>query len=168
MSSSSTSAVSVKSAASAPRWPPAFGDHIKVDRGAYSHHGIVSSHPDEPLTVIHWSKASTPAAIREEPFLTHFLFDCPLSAVSIVPYDRLYSPADVVARARQHLGESAYDLAANNCEHFSSWCHTDVWASQQVQAHANGLMNAGTVALVVGSVMMFGGMLLSRKAHRRA
>ena len=152
---------------SARRWPPAFGDHIKVDRGSYEHHGIVSSHPSEPLTVIHYSKASDPPSIREEPYLTHFLFDSPASAVSIVPYDRaLFSPEEVVRRARQCIGQAAYGLLSSNCEHWASWCHTDEFYSGQVAAHGSSLINVGTVGLVFGAVMVMGGVVLSRLARR--
>lgn len=45
----------------------------------------------------------------------------------------LYSPEETIQRARSRLGEHAYDLALNNCEHFALWCKTGVHRSHQVE-----------------------------------
>lgn len=45
----------------------------------------------------------------------------------------LYSPEETIQRARSKLGEHAYDLALNNCEHFALWCKTGVHQSHQVE-----------------------------------
>lgn len=50
----------------------------------------------------------------------------------------LYSPEETIQRARNRLGEHAYDLALNNCEHFALWCKTGVHQSHQVE----GLLRA--------------------------
>ena len=163
-----SSASSSSSSSSKRRWPPLYGDHIKVNRGSYSHHGIVSSHPEEPLTVVHYSKRGQ-AAIREEPFESAFLLDSPLSAVTVVPYDHSeFDPEEVVARARSLIGEASYDLLGNNCEHFASFAITGEYYSAQLETHATSLFNAGTAALVIGTVFMAGSFFLGRKARRPA
>ena len=36
----------------------------------------------------------------------------------------LYSPDEIVARAKSRLGERAYNLYTNNCENFATWCRS--------------------------------------------
>ena len=50
----------------------------------------------------------------------------------------LYSPKETVHRARSRLGESSYNLATNNCEHFAIWCKTGISESHQVNALLGG------------------------------
>jgi len=38
-----------------------------------------------------------------------------------------------VERAKSRLGERAYNLLLNNCEHFAIWCKTGKSESTQVQ-----------------------------------
>lgn len=45
----------------------------------------------------------------------------------------LYSPEETVERAKSRLGERAYNLLLNNCEHFAIWCKTGKSESTQVQ-----------------------------------
>lgn len=45
---------------------------------------------------------------------------------------RLYSPEETVQRALSRLGETNYNLASNNCEHFAIWCKTGISESHQV------------------------------------
>ena len=45
----------------------------------------------------------------------------------------LYSPEKTVERAESRLGERAYNIATNNCEHFATWCKTGKSESSQVQ-----------------------------------
>lgn len=44
---------------------------------------------------------------------------------------KLYSPEETVRRAETRLGESAYNLALNNCESYAMWCKTGVNISYQ-------------------------------------
>lgn len=44
----------------------------------------------------------------------------------------LYSAEETVERAESRLGETAYSLAFNNCEHFAIWCKTGLHESKQV------------------------------------
>lgn len=45
----------------------------------------------------------------------------------------IYSPQETVERAESRLGETEYNLAFNNCEHFAIWCKTGIHESTQVE-----------------------------------
>ncbi len=45
----------------------------------------------------------------------------------------LYSTEETVERAKSRLGETKYNLAFNNCEHFALWCKTGLKESSQVE-----------------------------------
>ncbi len=45
----------------------------------------------------------------------------------------LFSPSETIARAESRLGETAYNLVTNNCEHFALWCKTGLSTSFQVK-----------------------------------
>jgi hypothetical protein len=44
-----------------------------------------------------------------------------------------FDSAEVISRARSRLGEDAYRLFSNNCEHFCEWCLRDEHRSYQVE-----------------------------------
>lgn len=46
---------------------------------------------------------------------------------------KIYSPSEVVERAKSRLYEQKYNLIFNNCEHFAIWCKTGVKGSKQVE-----------------------------------
>ena len=46
----------------------------------------------------------------------------------------LFTPEETVERAKSRLGETKYNLALNNCEHFAIWCKTGISESYQVKA----------------------------------
>lgn len=45
----------------------------------------------------------------------------------------LYSAEETVKRAESKIGETKYNLAFNNCEHFAIWCKTGLHESKQVE-----------------------------------
>ena len=51
--------------------------------------------------------------------------------IEVVPTERRFDPAEVVARARGRLGEQRYSLVFQNCEHFAHWCRTGKNKSEQ-------------------------------------
>jgi hypothetical protein len=55
-------------------------------------------------------------------------------------------------RARQLIGQKAYDFVANNCEHFKNWVHHAKFSSDQVDATADGLILGGLGVAAVGGV----------------
>ncbi len=86
------------------------GDHIAVDRELYSHHAIydgkggVIEYDDyvvKMATLKEFSKGASIYKVEEE---------------------AVYTPDEIMERAYSRLGEKAYDLLYNNCEHFATWC----------------------------------------------
>ena len=47
---------------------------------------------------------------------------------------KLYTPEQTIKRAESRLGESAYNLALNNCESYAMWCKTGVNISYQTMS----------------------------------
>lgn len=103
------------------------GDHVFVDRGVFSHHGIARADG----TVIHFSKSGgmiLSSTIGEFANGDH---------VKVRPYGTRFSADDTVRRAESLIGQSGYDLFKNNCEHFATWCVTGEHSSAQVEAAAS-------------------------------
>lgn len=50
----------------------------------------------------------------------------------------LYSPEETLKRALSRVGESRYNVATMNCEHFAFWCRTGLSTSQQVDGFLLG------------------------------
>ncbi|MDH5632887.1 MAG: lecithin retinol acyltransferase family protein [Gammaproteobacteria bacterium] len=114
------------------------GDHIRIRRRFYNHHGIcigndkvVHYAPPPGKGVadgIGWQQVlgvdSTVNTIHETE-LKDFVADSdePPRLISYDP-DFSYPPLKVVARACSRLGENGYNLWGNNCEHLASWCKT--------------------------------------------
>jgi hypothetical protein len=124
------------------------GDHIFVKRVGYVHHGV---EVDDGM-VVHFT--GTPgnkrgAAIKREPIE---VFRCG-GVVHVRRYDQRLEPDEVVSRAESKLGQSGYNLYANNCEHFARWCVTGHHKSSQVNAvNATGGVVATTTAAAAGGV----------------
>src|SRR5215471_7861470 len=110
----------------------AFGDHVYVDRGGYSHHGVdmgdgrvihfASTNGKKCDAVIHW------ASIREF---------AGTGRVQVRPYGVRFGAHETVRWAQSMVGQTGYDLFANNCEHFATWCTTEAHSSAQVEAAAS-------------------------------
>ena len=94
------------------------GDHLKISRGVYTHHGIYAGDG----TVIHYSQGyDAIPEIREVPF-SEF---SGMSKVMVVPESESpmrFSADEAVSRARSRFGEQNYNLIYNNCENFVRWC----------------------------------------------
>lgn len=126
----------------------ALGDHIFVRRIGYTHHGVEVADG----LVIHFT--GTPgskrdAAIRREPLETFAAG----GVIEVKQYDARLDPAESVERAKSKLGQSGYNLYANNCEHFARWCVTGDHRSAQVNAaNATGAVAATTTAAAAGGL----------------
>ena len=114
---------------------PCFGDHIRVCRGMYYHHGIYAS--DD--CVIHF--ASEKQTDRIDPVdakiistnLDRFLMG---GILEVKEYNEVKrSPSEVVNYAFMQIGtrSGTYNLVSNNCEHFASECVLGVKKSEQVE-----------------------------------
>lgn len=147
---------------------PDLGDHLKSSRGLYAHHGIYIG--DD--SVIHYSGLSDgiQSGPVEEVSLKEF---CAGNSYDVVCHDnRKYSREDSVERAKRRIGENAYSVTGNNCEHFVNWCIDGNHKSGQVDtgtaAGSSGLStaagigsraavaSAGSVAGLSGSGVMSG------------
>src|SRR6185369_2262066 len=105
------------------------GAHLVTPRRWYTHHGIYVGAGQ----VVHYQGLSS--SLRRGP----------VSKVSLAEFahghlvrvhgeaDAAYAGIEVVARACSRLGEDAYDVLRNNCEHFCSWCLSGVARSPQVE-----------------------------------
>jgi len=105
------------------------GAHIETPRRWYTHHGIYVGEGQ----VVHYQGLSS--SLRRGPIakvsLAEFAQGHPVRASDEA--DVAYSGIEVAARACSRLGEDAYDVLRNNCEHFCSWCLIGAARSPQVE-----------------------------------
>ncbi len=126
------------------------GEHIRVKRFGYWHHGVDCGDG----TVIQYDGTlfrRKDAAVRRVT-LAEFAQD---GRVKTVPEPCAYHPDVAVERAESRLGENRYSAIVNNCEHFARWCVTGIGESRQVERAllvASGL--AVTAAGVLASVVV--------------
>lgn len=121
----------------------AYGDHVYVDRGSYSHHGIdmgdgrvihfASTNGKKSAAVIRWASIDEFAGTGR---------------VQVRAYGVRFHPKETAMRAESMVGQSGYDFFANNCEHFATWCATGEHSSAQVEAAASGAGLVGIGAIV--------------------
>lgn len=122
------------------------GDHIYVNGGAYTHHGIdcgdgtVIHHPGGLNQKLH--------AVISHTSMASFSSD---KQIFMKKYDMRDSRELVIRRAESQLNKVGYDLFNNNCEHFATWCMTGVKDSKQVN---NARAVVGIVVLGVLAVMV--------------
>ena len=121
------------------------GDHIKVRRLGYTHHGIyingneVIHFTGEPLRKSHARVEST----------TLFAF-LRGGAPQVVTYGTCSPPETTLRRAREQAGKAGYSLLFNNCEHFAHFCKTGAKKSEQVKDGTSGTLGVLADAGVVG------------------
>ena len=128
------------------------GDHIKVFRGFYWHHGIDTG----TGTVVH--QTGEPgrrlnAAIQESP-IKDFLGK---GTLVIENDDPAFDPVEVLGRARSKIGSPGYGILFNNCEHFAQWCRSGRRISRQVD-------NAAWTGILVGIAARVGGSAFAKSA----
>jgi len=133
------------------------GSHLVSSRGVYTHHGLYIGNDE----VIHYSG------------LADGLESGPIEVVSIgvfhdgrgysvkKHFNTKYKVDVIVKRAKSRLGETAYNVTSNNCEHFVNWAIDGNHKSEQVDKVVPkitgveaAMAGAGTVAVVssAGSV----------------
>lgn len=137
---------------------PELGDIIGVSRLRfnikYEHYGIYVG----DNKIVHYAcvDKETESSVIETDFEfflkdsnLYFIFDCKTAYKKIKSFHpknlivynefrtkaklHLYSPHETIERAYSRLGETKYNLALNNCEHFAIWCKTGLSKSYQVQ-----------------------------------
>ncbi|MCW5315789.1 NC domain protein [Nostoc sp. KVJ3] len=123
------------------------GDHIYFNCGGYSHHGIDCGDG----TVIHYTKnQGNISRVSWDSFASG-------KTVFLREYGSFDLPHVVIQRAESRLGENAYNLFGNNCEHFATWCKTGIHASEQVKnagATAGGASVSGAAVAGIGALGM--------------
>lgn len=123
------------------------GDHVIICGTVYDHHGILVKKEGNSLKIIEatntvpgfiigvlrrgiWGKAEIRISKKE--------FDFTLTTVCVVEYKYRYSKTKTVERANDFYcniaktGNYSYNLLANNCEHFATFCATGKQFSVQV------------------------------------
>jgi hypothetical protein len=94
------------------------GIHLKSSRKIYSHHGIYIGNGK----VIHYSGLAEGLSFGRIEITTLDEFSG-TTGYEIVKHENMkYSSNEIVNRAKSRLGEDAYHLITNNCEHFVNWC----------------------------------------------
>jgi hypothetical protein len=120
---------------------PVSGDHIRVDRGLYTHHGIHISEDE----VIHFSSedddnlAGTDNKVLQtnlDGFLRGGKLEVKIYTEEEI--EDLYHADAIVSWARACLGDDGYNLVFNNCEHFANYCTLGRHHSHQVSKTLGG------------------------------
>jgi hypothetical protein len=139
----------------------AFGDHIRVNRGFYWHHGIDVGDG----TVIH--AAGEPGrrklgAVVRRTSMAEFVRGGQVERVDAVAS---LPGEEIVQRARRALGRGGYSLLFNNCEHFAYWCQTGELGSRQVERAAlTGTMAGMALRFAMSAAASRGGATLLLRA----
>jgi len=124
------------------------GKHLVVDKGFYTHHGIGIGNG----LVIHYSGLAD--GLESGPIcvvsLDEFSGGDPIKIKS--HFGRKYSVTKVIERAKSRLGEDAYSIWGNNCEHFVEWCIDGKHQSNQVDKGVNVATAGSSYAAGAGAV----------------
>ena len=125
------------------------GSHLISPRGIYEHHGIYSGYG----SVIHYGG------------LADGFSSAPIEAVSLKNFSKgedvfvkihhqpAFNPQEVLRRAKSRLGENAYDVFSNNCEHFCNWCIEGSHQSHQIDNLTKKVFSiGGGVFVAAGTV----------------
>lgn len=113
---------------------PKIGDHLRVNRGLYSHHGIYIG--DD--RVIHFGSLTNELnpedAVVLETSLADFLKGGELEVASYNDLEKtkLKPASEIVSYAKSQLGRKGYDIFKYNCEHFANECTFGEAKSEQV------------------------------------
>jgi len=103
------------------------GIHLKSSRIGYSHHGIYIGNNE----VIHYSGFSEMFKSGQIEKVTLDEFSGTTGYETIKHNNIKYSSIEIINRAKSRLGEDAYHLFTNNCEHFVNWCIEGKQLSEQ-------------------------------------
>lgn len=120
---------------------PPLGAHLVAGRALYTHHGVYVG----AGRVIHYGGFAS--GLRRRP-----VEDVPLEqfgrghGIRIRLGSARFGREQVVERARSRLGECAYRLFTNNCEHFSEWCLRGESRSAQVESLRAALSRVFTLS----------------------
>lgn len=134
---------------------PKVGSHLITPRTAYTHHGIYVGNEK----VIHYSGLADGLSSGpvEEVSFRKFHQDKGLDVN--IHSDASFSNQEIIARARERLGETKYNLLYNNCETFVNYCIYNVNTSQQTGAVIKTVLHAGlkTIGKTNPAISIVGG-----------
>jgi len=105
------------------------GDHIKVRKTGYTHHGIYVGNGN----VIHYSGLSNGFQSGPVCNVSLSVFSNNAEIEKVNYFHKKFNSAEIVERAKSRLGELLYDVHSNNCEHFCCWAITGEHVSKQVE-----------------------------------
>ena len=115
---------------------PSMGDHIRVNRGLYSHHGIYA----DDYCVFHFAsptenEMNPDTAVVLYTTLEEFLKGGKLEVreYSLEEEQRKRKPKEIIDAAIKSIGEGGYNVVSNNCEHFANKCVFGEAKSEQVE-----------------------------------
>ncbi|MEC9093003.1 MAG: lecithin retinol acyltransferase family protein [Planctomycetota bacterium] len=142
-----------KSSRSQADFQPA--DHLFIDCGGYSHHGIyLGNH-----RVIHFEstlRRKLPAFCNKNPPRIQEVTIDDFAANQTIHVRHytlpVFSPATTIALAQSQVGKTGYSLLQDNCEHFAVWCKTGRRQSTQVSG-AWKAATAGVAALPIAAAI---------------
>lgn len=143
---------------------PLPGDVVVADRGLYKHYGIYIGN----ARVIHYSagigiELDAARAKIIETSLAEFLDGSGLY-VEETDEPGAFPPDRVVERAKSMVGRlhGEYNIAFNNCEHFTHWCKYGTKESSQVNTVLKAVVGVAAIALGLAA----GGKILGGKGSR--
>lgn len=142
------------------------GDHIKIGRGFYSHHGIYIDKDQ----VVHFSgepKRKNRSQI-EVTTLDKFINGSKTAKIKVVAYekDTIFDAETTIQLALEHLGDSDYHLMFRNCEHFATYCKTGKRESKQVKRAIISLPSTGVIAASLAAGLYYINKALPKKTKR--
>lgn len=105
------------------------GAHLVTPRRWYTHHGIYVGAGQ----VVHYEGLSSSLRRGRVTLVSLAQFAHGRPVRMHAEAGSTYSDIEVAARACSRLGEDAYDVLRNNCEHFCFWCLFGVARSLQVE-----------------------------------
>jgi hypothetical protein len=114
---------------------PVLGDHIRVSRGLYYHHGIYA----DDYCVFHFASPSDNEMNPETARVLYTTLDGFLKGGTLEVREYTFeesnkkrNPKEVIDAAIKSIGEGGYNVISNNCEHFANRCIFGEAKSEQV------------------------------------
>ena len=116
---------------------PVSGDHIRVSRGLYYHHGIYA----DDYCVFHFASPSDNEMNPETARVLYTTLDQFLKGgilevreYSFEEINKKRNPKEIIDEAIKSIGEGGYNVISNNCEHFANRCVFGESTSEQVES----------------------------------
>lgn len=128
---------------------PKKGEHIRVSRGIYNHHGVYISNEE----VIHFTGRNSDNVLdwsRNEVIKTDLDDFLHGGILEVKEYteeelDDVYPVDHIVIYARACIGDKDYHLIFNNCEHFANTCTLGRFRSKQVEDVFAAILNGNKI-----------------------